>query len=182
MSNPKNIHDLLTYIKEEEDVVFLRKELFPVNMRLYKSSKRYKEIIQECCDYTKWVVTQSFEGYKNSLNFKLLGISGANLAIPFNIIGVIADRGSKYERVIVMINPKIIKHSLETKIGLESCGSIRESAINVKRYSQVTVEWNDPEFDGIRTVTKFDGISSVIQHEVDHNIGILITDGVDIYY
>lgn len=176
-----NINDYLTYMGEEKDVVFLRSKLLPVNMRLYKSSKGYKKIIQECCNYIEWTMEQRFKGYNNPLSFGLLGISGANLAIPFNIIGILGN----YEmvpadkKVVVMMNPNIIDHSLDTVVNLERCGSLRlKEVTKVKRHKWITVEWNNPANSGIYTVTKFDfrSNSPAIEHEVDHNLGILITD------
>jgi len=166
-----NIDDL-TYIKNEEDLVYLHTKLFPVNIRLLKSSIIYKQLILQCCKMISDYALTTLEGYS-----KPFGMSGANLAIPFNIIGIVMNRGKDNEFVDILLNPEIIrtgKYKIPTK---SNCGSIRlESSINISRWQYITVKWYD--LSGTIHVRQFSPQqgSFTIQHEIDHNNGILITD------
>lgn len=167
-----NINDYLTYIGNNEDVVYLKTKAFPVNMRLFNSSKTYQEIVLHCCEYIKWLALQHMEGYS-----KPYGMSGANAAIPFNIIGVVRNRGKENEYCEIMINPKIINRSKEIITGYTNCGSVRlEKPIKVSRRAVIDVEFYDMNGDKyINSYTKENGCRT-IQHEIKHNLGVLIID------
>ncbi len=64
----------------EFDKTILRRELFPVNMRIYHTSETYRKLIHDIADYMVHHIRQTYEDYGTPK-----GISGANLAIPFNI-------------------------------------------------------------------------------------------------
>jgi peptide deformylase len=164
--------DCITHIKNEEDLDYLTRKLHDVNMRLFKTSKRYMGIVWGCCDYIEDLAASEREGYK-----KPHGMSGANVAIPFNIIGVVKNRGKKNEWVQIMINPRIVDKSEEMVEALSNCGSLTlPEPIMVKRHKWVKVQYYDHHgrfFE--ETYDRADG-ALTIQHEVDHNQGILITD------
>ena len=141
-------------------------------MRLFKTSEEYRNIILQCCNYLREICLNTQEGYK-----KPHGISGANLAIPFNIVGATRNRNEDNEYCQIMINPIILSYSNNEVITQSNCGSLTlENSINVKRSSTIAVEYYD-ENGNIHYDTfnrKSSGFS--IQHEVDHNNGILIID------
>lgn len=151
--------DYCTLLKNREDKDILTRPLFDVNMRLYKSSPEYRTIIQECADYIWWLATTERKGYK-----KPHGFSGANAGIPFNIIAL-AD-GTQ------MINPRILEAAGYREV-VSNCGSLMlEKPIKVWRCAEVMVEYWDLE--GKRREVR--GYLPTVQHEIDHNLGILITD------
>ena len=161
------IDDFLTYTNNSEDLPFLTTKLFDVNVRLLKSSILYRIIINSTISYLQTLCKTTFEDYSS---FK--GMSGANAAIPFNII--VIKRNTKYE---IMLNPRIRRYS-NTKLKIKSnCGSIRlTNPIEIERYYGVEVEWYDLECaKHIEYRTPKTG-SLTIQHEIEHNLGILITD------
>ena len=169
------VENYITYIKNEEDVPYLRTQLLDVNMWFYNNKKNpiYHSIIKNCCDYIRFIALQEMEGYK-----KPHGMSGANVGIPFNIIGVVRNRDKDNEFCEIMINPKITRSSAEKEMGLTNCGSIRlAEPINVQRSKCIDLEWYNEE--GVRcyqrNIKKSDG-GFTIQHEVEHNLGILIID------
>jgi peptide deformylase len=166
------IEHFVTHIDTAEDVPYLRNELFDVNMRLFKSSAPYRRIVQGCCRYLEQLALTEMEGYKRPH-----GMSGANIGIPFNIIAVVKNRNMESRSCMIMLNPKIVNYSKATVESYSNCGSIRlKEPIVVKRSENVTVEWFD--IDGKpckKAFTRAEG-SLTIQHEVDHNLGILITD------
>jgi peptide deformylase len=111
-------------------------------------------------------MSQEYEDYP-----KLLGLSGANIGIPFNIISIYKNG------VIHIINPSIVKMSKQTRIVQSNCGSLRLSAkCSVVRREWIEVSYYD--ITGKHHQEKFtiaEG-GATIQHEIDHNKGILITN------
>jgi peptide deformylase len=167
------INNLLTHISDKNDLVYLKQPLFDVNIRLFRISSAYRHLIETCCNHIRLAALEKYEDYKAPH-----GMSGANVAIPFNIIGIVRERGTNKQYCEIMINPKILKTFgpiIETK---SNCGSIRlKEPISIKRNSVIDLSWVD-ETGYPRTKSNI-GVaeqSLTIQHEVDHNIGILITD------
>lgn len=176
-----------------QDIKILRKRLSPVNMRLYESSGRYRDIILDIIQYMKDILDTNFENYTQGK-----GISGANIGIPFNIIVVrrpitsrtgkvitfLSDkiklkRTTQSYRYLVMINPRIIGKWGE-KVTLKSnCGSLLlTKPVEIERYERISVHYSD--INGKQKAKEFDlPISATIAHEIDHNNGILITDRVE---
>lgn len=158
---------------DEFDTSVLRKPLFPVNMRLYKTSQYFKEIIKNIANYMRWKVFAKMEDYG-----EIKGTSGANLGIPWSIIGVKKVFSASAAECQIFINPVITKRSTETVVVKSNCGSLRlKNPIEIKRNVWIDLEWYDLEGNKRqnRTITRTDG-GFTIQHEVDHCNGILITD------
>jgi peptide deformylase len=76
---------------------------------------------------------------------------------------------------IVMINPVILKKSPDTSVDEEGCLSLPWLRGNVLRSNSIEVEWNDIKGKKIRKIITGFG-ARVVQHEVDHLDGILISD------
>ncbi len=166
--------DYITHLDQEGDETYLRQKHFPVNMRLFKTSLEYRTIIQQQCRYIQRLCLRKMDGYKLPH-----GMSSANAGLSFNIIAVQNPRlrGTRQAIALVMINPEIRGTSKETEIALSNCGSLTlKEHIKVKRYSAVDVQYYD--MDGTKKRTTFNRKegSFTIQHEIDHNNGILITD------
>jgi len=143
----------------------LRNELLNVNMRLFASNKRYNSIIVLIIEYMKSLFATKFSDYSS-----LRGISGANIGIPINIIGFV----DKKSRIVIMINPFIKEYSSEKQTVSSNCGSlVLPEAIRVERSVSITVDYRNES--GEKCVKSFKGSEAfVIQHEIDHNNGILI--------
>jgi len=74
-----------------------------------------------------------------------------------------------------MINPEIIKHTQNTLLGEEACLSLPGIFGDVKRYSSVTVKYQDSK--GKEHIEKLTGYNAIVaQHEIDHINGILFID------
>jgi len=164
--------NVITHINNVEDQIYLKTKAFPVNMRLYHSSSDYRDLIDQCVTLIRKYAVAEYSDYK-----KPHGMSGANLAIPFNIIGVVVNRGDqKRESVLTMINPVILEAKGE-HISKSNCGSIRlEEPIDVKRHDYIRVEYFDwAGHKQLKDFLRYNG-GDTIQHEIDHNNGVLITD------
>jgi len=160
--------DFITHISNEDDKIYLRGTHFPVNMRLFNTSKKYKDIILQMCEYIRFLALTTMDGYK-----KPHGMSSANSGLSFNIIGIVQNRNEDTEYCKIFINPKILSTSDSTKITTSNCGSITlPNSIEVARYEWVEVSYYNE--DGEFCVERF--TSPTVQHEIDHNNGILITD------
>jgi peptide deformylase len=163
----KHVDNYLTHIINPDDFQYLKSKLLDVNMRLFESSRQYRSIVQQCFQYIREVALTEMVGYK-----KPDGMSGANVGIPFNIIAYVEGH-----KAIGMINPKITYASEAMDVVRTNCGSIRLPApIKVKRHFSVEVGWFDEEGDYHTRVFFRGDCGFTIQHEIDHNLGILITD------
>lgn len=151
--------DYFTLLSNPDDRDILTRPLFDVNLRLLQTSEQYRNIVEAAADYILWAAQTEKIGYK-----KPHGCSGANVGIPFNIIATPTE---------VMLNPHILTASGEV-IGESNCGSLLlEKPIRIKRFAQIKFEYWDME-----NLTRHErvGYYPTIQHEIDHNLGILITD------
>lgn len=102
----------------------------------------------------------------------LRGLSGANVAVPINIIAI-----SRKDGPVVMLNPTIVKMSRRFRTVYSNCGSINlPKAVPVKRREWVEVSYYDIDGEHYQKRFDFEAGSAVIQHEIDHNRGVLITD------
>lgn len=163
---------LLTHIDNKEDVPFLRTPLLDVNMRLFNGAEYYKAIILRICNDLKWLALNQFEDYTRPY-----GMSCANMGLPFNIIGYVVGRDEEEPTCQVMINPKVRRRAHTRHVSLSNCGSIRlPRAIKIHRWDWVEVDYFD-EAGQFRygLYTQFNH-GDTIQHEIEHNKGILITD------
>ena len=169
-----NHHNYITHIDNKKDVVYLKTTHFPVNMRLFHSSPEYRNIILRCCEYIEWNCLTEKEGYK-----KPHGMSSANLGLSFNIIGITLNRNIDKEYCKILINPKILEY-FDTPIKTKSnCGSLTlKKPIIIKRYPRILVDYYDLKGENHKTIFDVLEGSTTIQHEIDHNNGILITDRI----
>lgn len=79
------------------------------------------------------------------------------------------------QRVIPLINPHITWRSEKTDIAEEGCLSLPDVWIQVRRPIDIVVEFLTPL--GKKLELKLSGFDArVVQHEVDHLEGVLITD------
>jgi peptide deformylase len=111
-------------------------------------------------------------------NYNLRGLSGANIGIPFNIIVLLVPSWGYPDNILEMINPQIIRYKGEVEKHLSNCGSICLPApIKIKRYYEIDVTYFSREGTLVERnlIAPKDG-SLIIQHEVDHGLGKLITD------
>ena len=100
---------------------------------------------------------------------------GAGLAAPQVGVSVrvsICMLDAKYEAII---NPKILWKSEETTTDEEGCLSLPGLWLNIERHNEVILNYLDQK--GKTHEKKYSGFDArVIQHEVDHLDGVLITD------
>lgn len=162
-----SIEEFMVQNKEDDDSM-LHNKLFNVNMRLFNNNKQYQHLILDIVSYMEKVAKKKFKDYTPAK-----GISGANVGIPFNIIGV-KNENDKWD---FFINPKYLKKSSVGRVVKSNCGSLRlKEPIEVRRHKWIELEYYN--LKGKRRVKRFDGnYGYTVQHEVNHNKGVLIVDG-----
>lgn len=83
---------------------------------------------------------------------------------------IVMDTSESRDQPVVLINPEIIEHSPERKLGEEGCLSVPQTYDKVERYLWVTVRALDR--DGQAFELRAEGLASVcVQHEMDHLMG-----------
>ena len=92
---------------------------------------------------------------------------------------LVADPGNNDDdvprKLYSMVNPKIISQSEELITYEESCLSVPQFYVNVKRFKQIAVEWKDAYGNVHRDVFE-DFPAIVLQHELDHLEGTTLLD------
>ncbi len=102
-----------------------------------------------------------------------VGLSAPQVGLARRIIVVQAD--FKGQRILALVNPKILKKGPETEIGEEGCLSFPGIYLKIKRAKEVEIEGLNIEGKKIKIKAK--GLSArVFQHEIDHLDGILFFD------
>ena len=87
----------------------------------------------------------------------------------------VVDVGDEKPTPLVLINPRIVRHSPETDVAEEGCLSIPEIFGDIERPVQVVVEALDR--DGRPVHLETDSYQArAIQHEIDHLDGVLFLD------
>lgn len=166
--------DYITHISNKQDEVYLKSKHFPVNMRLFHSSKEYRDIILQQCNYIRKMALTQKDGYS-----KPYGMSSANVGLAFNIVGIVCNRNKKDEYCEIMINPDITYRSKETVKALSNCGSVTlDKPISIERNKEVSVSYFNENGEFKLKVFSRENGSLTVQHEVEHNLGILITDKI----
>lgn len=101
-----------------------------------------------------------------------VGLAAPQVGISQQIITIDAGKGA-----LILVNPQIIYQSQDLKDDKEGCLSLPGASLKIARPNKVTVAFQD-EF-GAKHEIKAKGLTArVLQHEIDHLNGILITDRV----
>ena len=158
-------NSLVMYNKDYEQH-WLEKRCQEVSVRLYRHNHDYQQMIKGIIAYMSKTMSEDFDDYN-----KLQGISGANIGMAINIIIVRV----KDDKLLPMINPKITKYSKGKRTVKSNCGSLcLGEPLEVERSESIEVQFHNTK--GHIERKSFEGsLASTIQHEVDHNRGILIT-------
>lgn len=150
-------------------------------MKFIKPIKHYPDaILREVCK----PVTRMTDAMKElalflidtTISNKGVGLAAPQIGSPVRMILVMYNFGQHNARPVLMINPKIIKHSQITEVWEEGCLSLPDvKPVPINRYQWVRVEYTD--YNGNTIITTEDGLTAAcIQHEIDHLDGKLIID------
>lgn len=119
----------------------------------------------------------------------LRGASGVGLAAPQIGLGqriaVIEypedeDNPEETKRIFELINPEIIK-AKGAEVAQEGCLSMPGLAADVERATQLIVRAQDRHGKEVRYKV-YDWLARIFQHEIDHLLGVLMTDRAEQVY
>lgn len=161
---------MIQFCGVEYDKEMLRRKAYNVNMRLYRASPEYNAIIKKIASYMIDAIGKHWSDYPVEK-----GVAAPVMGFPFRMIAVKLMDGLE---PVVMINPKITACSETMVPGRSNCGAIRlKNLVEVNRPSWVSLKYYDTFGKVVirDRIQKFDG-GHMIQHEIDHLDGILITD------
>ncbi len=110
-----------------------------------------------------------------------MGLAFPQLGIHKRIIVIVHEVEKGKFNNYVVVNPKIISHSVEMIAAEEGEGCLsvnREVVGHVPRYARVTVTGFDEDGNEIKIRAR-EELSIAFQHEIDHLDGILFYDRID---
>gem|GEM_PF-1257940 len=131
-----------------------------------------EEHLKFCIEYNSWMYWDGNIWVKDEGNAKSIRLFIIDTT-PFN------DEENPDHIICkkVFINPKIISKSGDSWSFSEGCLSIPEVREDVKRLSEITIEYFDKDFNKLTEI--YDGLNArVILHEYDHIEGILFVDKI----
>lgn len=106
-----------------------------------------------------------------------IGLAAPQIAISKRMVIVKLTTQGKRQLIVPMINPQILEFSEETEVKEEGCLSLPDLFLKIRRPKNIKVKFVDLQGDS--QILKLEGINArVVQHEIDHLDGILITDRV----
>ena len=127
-----------------------------------------------------WLIELSKAMHSTMLDRNGVGIAAPQVYISKRVIIVASRPNPRYPDApemdpITMVNPEIIKRSVQTVVGEEGCLSVPAERGEVERAEQITVKYKT--LNGEETLQKFHGFPArIIQHEVDHLDGVLFVE------
>ena len=100
-----------------------------------------------------------------------IGLAGNQAGVPLRAFVCCLNKEHR-----LFINPEIIGHSKGKKWKVEGCLSLPFVGVRIKRYKEVTLRYHNE--DGEECVEQFRLAkhARIVQHELDHLNGILISD------
>lgn len=105
-----------------------------------------------------------------------IGLAANQIDVDLHIMVVDTSLVDENAEPMVLINTKI-KDKKGNEIGEEGCLSLPGMRLLVPRATEITVEYQNENGDRVVGIF-YDLLARVIQHEIDHLSGILISDRV----
>lgn len=98
---------------------------------------------------------------------RCVGMAGNMIGELINIIVILID-----DKPFIMVNPKILNTFGLPYVTKEGC-LCRTKQIETKRFEKIKVEYLDEDFK--KRIKTFEGFAAqIIQHEIDHTLGIIV--------
>jgi len=138
------------------------------NPKLWEASEPVTEIRSTETGEIIEDLASTLEAFRNSHGFGR-AIAAPQIGAQRRIIFV------KIDRPMPLINPAIIDASTDKMELWDDCFSFPDLMVRVSRHAQITVRYSD-EHGEARRITAQNGLSELLQHEIDHLDGILATD------
>ncbi len=136
------------------------------NPILRKKSQPIKKIDEKVLKLAKGMIETISKSKRNGI-----GLSACQVSKNIRMFVIIKELSKKQ----IFINPEIIKISKKTNIVEEGCLSMPNVYLPIKRAVSLKLKALDQKGKEFKLKTK-DLLARIIQHEIDHLNGILITD------
>lgn len=110
---------------------------------------------------------------------KGIGLAANQIGYDSNVILVEFEdpKGKEHIPFTVVINPEIVKASVEKECFEEGCLSVPQIELDVDRAAKIKIKYQDEKGKIIKAAPK--GLfARILQHEVDHLNGIIFTEKV----
>lgn len=121
------------------------------------------------------LIEEMIETLKNNPR-KGVGLAAPQVGTSWRII--LAKEGrAESSAIFPLINPEIVKRSKETELEFEGCLSIPDIFGKIERSARVVVKGQN-RFGKNITLKAAHLFARILQHEIDHLNGILITDKI----
>ena len=132
------------------------------------------DVIKDITPEVKRIATDLLDTIRNPETHGV-GLAAPQIGHSLAMCVVVKHIKDQKPQEFLLINPKITKLSPATDITWEGCLSIPDLYCRVQRSKSIAVEYKD--LAGIPQKIKATGFfARVIQHEIDHLHGVLITD------
>lgn len=142
-------------------------------------SKEEKQIIK---DIIKHLTYSQIEEKRLKFNLRPgMGLAFPQLGILKKIIIIVYEVEEGIFENYVVINPRIVSHSVEMIAASEGEGCLsvnRDIEGHVLRHARITIEGYDEDGDLIKIRAR-EELAIAFQHEIDHLNGILFYDRID---
>lgn len=109
------------------------------------------------------------------LEKKGLGLSANQVGIDARLFIYAANPRQPNVNVKMAVNPKIISRSSQTEVEKEGCLSVPNQEVDIVRYAKISLLAQNEIGERIKIKAK-GLLARVLQHEMDHLNGKLITD------
>ena len=135
------------------------------------------DILNKVCEPVDYKTSRQIANKMIMFLLSHKNIGNNSIGLACNQLGLdgrvlLIKQGNKWTRII---NPVILNRSDETIISEEKCLSIKKKSVKVERHTSIKIYQDVKEL--VEQVMEFSGLAAiVIQHEIDHLNGILITD------
>jgi len=142
------------------------------NSILRQKAKEVEKITPAVLDIVKKITEIIGENRYQTPGLINIGLAASQISQSLRII---AFREWPAQNIIVLINPRITRQSKNRIVMEESCLSLPGIVVLVERAARTTVQGLD--INGRKIEIRAKGfLARMIQHEIDHLDGILITD------
>lgn len=131
--------------------------------------------LQDVCEVTPEITEDIFELIELAKSIPVcIGLSANQVGLSHRAI--VVKLGDHWEAII---NPRIVKHSDKTVLGIEHCLSVNwsSSPISMRRYKLVTVTGMNMLGNTVTYRNQRDLAGRLLQHEIDHLDGKTIMFG-----
>lgn len=117
-----------------------------------------------------WLITTVTDMVHTTKTIRGVGLAAPQIGLPLQLAVCIIDK-----QPVALLNPEIVAHADEQVSIEEGCLSIPTKAVRIPRYYWVEVAYDT--IKGRHVKGRFVGTNAIIvQHEIDHLRGKLITD------